>query len=1348
MKKLFTLFTVLLLCTASSWAQSQTTTLKDEWNYASSVTVVRTPLDATQLQAGDKIVFARKSNSSKYITISNEGVIRKGSDHTTFQDASGLSVFTVGGTSNAWTFQSARPGYYFPRLTATTWIDYFCEKTNSPATFQVNATGDGDNSFFIGNNGGNWFDGNATQFTAWYGSGANAKYYVYRVEESDETTTTSSSLGTLTNNNSQYIYQSPQIAGSRNLQSIRLTFKATNTNNLCNGTSYPFVHLSEFYLYDKDGAQVDLSKYDAELIFSSNATSADEGGIDKLNDGVTSGASDKYNWYWHSAWRNGPSEYHYLEINVAGIDADLSTFQIGYVTRNTQCVPKEIDVTATKMDAASLKETVNANVDYIAARDHQSEDHPVVGLKPYSVTKALTDAMDAVEPDIDEIQSAYVQFTNAEAIELQAGKTYRIISAYPGYETNESGDKKKKAIYSDGAGLVWKAIDAWKSESTPDVYTPDYFKSVWTIANISGNTFTMLNLYDGAYPQSVLSNDTKTPLSRTNVNTCTLASLGQGQYNITSKGSGQAFHTGGHSNGAGTSGNIVRWNGGLNTCSAWYLMEAGIEMPASGHYRIRNAVDDMYMQTTAAGLGAVETSNTDINTIFSLKKNEDGTYYMQGDDGRYVQEASRSSQVTMKTTPVKYFITRSVDGQWDFRAQAAVESDYNFHYLHTNNDTKVVGWQIDGSAKSHWTIAEVTGYTFYPVELTGPSGATEMAVKVLTDGYTGSTILYNGGFYAFNDGSAPTASSFEDYDTDILETSDITVADNKVTASFTAVDITPIFTVSDDGTNAYYYIHNGNSSSWYVRATNGDKIAVTNKDKTTDGAGIFQFYEAGTTNAQGYWQYYIYNTGAQAWVKYNSVSEGTNKVELVSNKSDATKWLIITEAGNTSVDVIPGELRVTTDAQSWNAHGGVSEGKQMGLYARNDGNSTWVLESVELGDEVLATLKNNYVRYYAPKYTDSYEHAGELGYLKQEFLDGLYEIADVTTLKNTWENRATNAYVLPENGHFYKFLCAGNKNQYIVDANYNTSRVSVSATDDNNVWCYYNNMLIGYGTGCKIGCVSKHMKLAEPAADGVSIDFQKSNTEGQLLIHFMSGAENRYAYGNSDNQIDAGSSANEDAGYRWKISEVTSIPVTFKEAGLGYATFNSPVAVQIPENTKAYVCKIGTDGNTLTFYEITSVVDESGEKTIPANTPVLLYNSTVKDAGSDVTVSFPVTTIDTEITNNSFVGTLATEAFSTSDSEKDTYSLRTNTIEGVKKVGFYKKTSGTTLAGFKAWLQTAHQDQARNFTIYFNGEDDATGIAEALGLDSDKVEIYDLSGRKLSGYQKGINIVNGKKIFK
>ena len=289
---------------------------------------------------------------------------------------------------------------------------------------------------------------------------------------------------------------------------------------------------------------------------------------------------------------------------------------------------------------------------------------------------------------------------------------------------------------------------------------------------------------------------------------------------------------------------------------------------------------------------------------------------------------------------------------------------------------------------------------------------------------------------------------------------------------------------------------------------------------------------------------------------------------------------------------------------------------------------------------------------------------------------------------------------------------------------------------------------VGYQTGYGFGysvCQTQNTKELN------SVLFTESSEVGKYTIQSQQGTCTSASYNTGYWGVDGNELSRKDnvaAGANWTLETVTSIPVTFKTAGLGYATFNSPVAVQIPEDTKAYVCKIGTDGNTLTFYEITSVVDESGEKTIPANTPVLLYNSTVKDAGSDVTVSFPVTTIDTEITNNSFVGTLATEAFSTSDSEKDTYSLRTNTIEGVTKVGFYKKTSGTTLAGFKAWLQTAHQDQARNFTIYFNGEDDATGIAEALGLDSDKVEIYDLSGRKLSGYQKGINIVNGKKIFK
>ena len=48
--------------------------------------------------------------------------------------------------------------------------------------------------------------------------------------------------------------------------------------------------------------------------------------------------------------------------------------------------------------------------------------------------------------------------------------------------------------------------------------------------------------------------------------------LAAGQFNI-KKGNESAFHTGGHNNGAGVSGNIVGWNGDANSASSWRFEE-------------------------------------------------------------------------------------------------------------------------------------------------------------------------------------------------------------------------------------------------------------------------------------------------------------------------------------------------------------------------------------------------------------------------------------------------------------------------------------------------------------------------------------------------------------------------------------------------------------------------------------------------------------------------------------------------------------------------------------------------------------------------------------------------------
>lgn len=95
------------------------------------------------------------------------------------------------------------------------------------------------------------------------------------------------------------------------------------------------------------------------------------------------------------------------------------------------------------------------------------------------------------------------------------------------------------------------------------------------------------------------------------------------------------------------------------------------------------------------------------------------------------------------------------------------------------------------------------------------------------------------------------------------------------------------------------------------------------------------------------------------------------------------------------------------------------------------------------------------------------------------------------------------------------------------------------------------------------------------------------------------------------------------------------------------------------------------------------------------------------------------------------------------------YSLQKVTSgTNVGKMCFLSKSAGegSYLGGFKAWIKT-NPTTARQFTLVYDGEGDPTGIVEALGLQNDNVEIYDLSGRKLSSYKNGINIVNGKKVM-
>lgn len=80
-------------------------------------------------------------------------------------------------------------------------------------------------------------------------------------------------------------------------------------------------------------------------------------------------------------------------------------------------------------------------------------------------------------------------------------------------------------------------------------------------------------------------------------------------------------------------------------------------------------------------------------------------------------------------------------------------------------------------------------------------------------------------------------------------------------------------------------------------------------------------------------------------------------------------------------------------------------------------------------------------------------------------------------------------------------------------------------------------------------------------------------------------------------------------------------------------------------------------------------------------------------------------------------------------------------------VGFYKASSNGTLAAHKAYLDLPGDPAgARADFLGFSFDEETTGITEVRSTQSDGA-IYNMQGVRLSKFQKGLNIVNGKKIL-
>ena len=183
-----------------------------------------------------------------------------------------------------------------------------------------------------------------------------------------------------------------------------------------------------------------------------------------------------------------------------------------------------------------------------------------------------------------------------------------------------------------------------------------------------------------------------------------------------------------------------------------------------------------------------------------------------------------------------------------------------------------------------------------------------------------------------------------------------------------------------------------------------------------------------------------------------------------------------------------------------------------------------------------------------------------------------------------------------------------------------------------------------------------------------------------------------------------------------------------KVTSVGYATFAAPAALDFSETAiKAYIAKAnGTTG--VTFHQIDKV---------PANTGVLL----VKENGTTEVIPALIGDADATTGNVFKVGTGA--AVTSEDGTLRNYIL--NKVGDV--LGFYRA-AGQVVATDKAYIQIDEANGNVKGFIALPGFEDETGIHEMVNGTSVNGKWYNLSGQRVNRAQKGIFIVNGKKVAK
>ena len=734
------------------------------------------------------------------------------------------------------------------------------------------------------------------------------------------------------------------------------------------------------------------------------------------------------------------------------------------------------------------------------------------------------------------------------------------------------------------------------------------------------------------------------------------------------------------------------------------------------------------VQVTVTYSGLPFTISTDFDNATWYYATLRGTKYVRADDnakdsnGRYQTSTTNEKTDVYKWafmgTPYGFYVVNKGQGAGKYLYAGSVPT---MQAVTDPSTTTAAKWAVSSNTNGGFNLRSLTGDNLYINDASGAGNLgfwnsswatsdngsnwvlTEVPAEEVTVTYNvvlgGNVVATASELQAVGGAPAVPASLAFAYTT---YTYDVT----EITASTTTVTATPTFnmpfTTSSDYANAKWYYMHGHAyySDRYV-STNGTAVAFSQGKGTTDAykwafignpvEGI-KIINKATGDA-----YYVDGT--------NPVTMSTNAKVWTLKQQTTTSW----NSGENGFGFYDASLTYMNCRTSDN---------NIQYWSQFDQGSTYWVEEVPAVEaeyaQAIAELKAIPFGTGLNQYSFTGDYAG---YTSQAatIIDGLetqgYTADNLTIAQGLLANYALN---MPY-GKFIKLYNAA-RGAWIGAA---ATGKHPNASDADNAGIYFvttDGQMVSYAYG----------KALQNAAGAPCV---ATNGTGGTFEFADAGNGNYYV--KCGGYLVAWTSASDrlqapDDYAKFTLTEVTELPLTLTDVstyGVNgyYTTMFLPVNVTV-SGAKVYTVTDNVN-NSLT-------VDELADgDVVPANTAVVLE-------GTSGSATATVTTTDgsaTSVLTGSVYAIATTEA-----ANPYVLSVANNTL------GFYKF-AGETLNGFRAFYNApSNADPTRGFVLNFG--ETTTGISSAVLNGSDKA--YDLQGRRVNNAQKGVFIINGKKVVK